>query len=220
MAAPSKLMGQRPSLTARFRATKPRDSREAGSGAVSNYGGRSLTFTNVTFSDNGISIAKDAAGGAISDFGFDNPATVNLKGTILATSRGGNCPNSGGGTINDNGYNIADDATCDLDTTPPTGTSQIITPSSDTGLASGLGTNGGPNLTIALNGTPVNTFIPAADCTDQSTPAQKLMTDQRGYGRPVAGTCSAGAYQHLGTPPIDCSKAAASNPNLVALLPV
>ena len=90
-------------------------------------------------------------------------------------------------------------------------------PTSAIGLASALGSNGGPTQTIALtlvNGGAYN-FIPAADCTDQS--GNPLTTDQRGVARPVDDTCSAGAYQYS---PIDCSQAFVSTPNLTALLPV
>jgi hypothetical protein len=118
------------------------------------------------------------------------------------------------GTLNDGGYNVADDSSCNF--TSGSG-STVISPTSAIGLdPSGLGMNGGPTATIALetNG-QANTFIPAVSCTDQL--GAPLTTDERGYTRPMSGTCSAGAYQDLGTPPfiIDCSKAVASNPNLV-----
>jgi predicted outer membrane repeat protein len=166
----------------------------------------SLAVTNSTFSGNSAS-----QGGGIANTGSTNT----LKGTILASSGGGDCFafNPTSYPITDGGYNIADDTSCDFTTT----TSQVITPTSAIGLASGLAQNGGPTETIALNGTPANTFIPAAECTDQS--GNPLTTDQRGFARPVKGTCSAGAYQYASVP-IDCSPAVASNPNLTAVLPV
>jgi len=120
----------------------------------------------------------------------------------------------------DAGYNIADDKadSCELK-----GTSKIITSDSAIGLASVLGSNGGPTETIALSAVTggVYNFIPESKCTDYYGNA--LTSDQRGDTRPVNGTCSAGAYQYeaLGAAPpvIDCSTATASGPNLTALLP-
>jgi hypothetical protein len=172
--------------------------------AIGNAG--TLTLTNSTFLGN--TAEDNAIGGAI----YNLEGTVDIKGTILAESGPtGNCA----GGITDIGYNIADDSSCNF----TTATSQVIT--NNIGLAPGLGMNGGPTETVALqpNG-KANTFLPAADCTDQSNPPQPLTTDQRGYSRPVNGTCSAGAYQYLGAAPLDCSKAYTSNPNLTALLPV
>jgi hypothetical protein len=178
----------------------------AGGGIYSQSG--TVTVTNSTFFGNR---AVATNGGGI---GIFSGGTLNLKGTILADSTGANCGSFFDSTINDIGYNIADDDSCNFTTT----TSQVITPTSAIGLASALAQNGGPTQTIALNGTPANTFIPAADCTDQSR--DPLTTDQRGFVRPVNGTCSAGAYQYASALPIDCSTAFASNPNLTAVLPV
>jgi hypothetical protein len=164
--------------------------------------------TNSTFSGNN---ASPGDGGGI----VIGTSTANLKGTILAASgNGGNCSNFEG-KINDKGYNISDDGTCGF-TQPPSGTSENN--ATGIGLASGPAQNGGPTETIALSSGLAATFIPAADCTDESGNA--LTTDQRGFVRPVKGTCSAGAYQYASALPIDCSPAVASNPNLTALLPV
>jgi CSLREA domain-containing protein len=170
-------------------------------GAILNVG--TLTITDCTFSGN-----SGKNGGGIENSG----ANVNLKGTILADSTGGNCLNNGG-DLNDKGYNISDDDTCGF-TEPPGGTSKNN--ATGIGLASGPAQNGGPTQTIALmKGGLANTFIPAGECNDQS--GEPLTTDQRGFTRPVAGTCSAGAYQYNA---MDCNSAFASSPNLTAILPV
>ncbi len=137
------------------------------------------TFTNCTFSGN-----KASQGGSI----FNTGGGVNLKGTILASSTsGGNC----GGTpaVTDDGYNLSDDDSCAFSAT---GSQNSVM-----GLALGaLMNNGGLTETLAItsSSSPAAATIPAASCTD-------LATDQRGYGRPVAGFCSAGAYQLGGPPP-------------------
>jgi predicted outer membrane repeat protein len=168
-----------------------------------------LNLANVTFLGNQATGDSGLFGGAISNGGI-----VNIKGTILASS---NAPDNcfSVGTFNDDGYNIADDSSCNFTAT----TSQVITSTSAIGLASGLGMNGGPTETIAVTqvtGGAYN-FIPADDCTDLSSTPQQLTIDQRGDTRPVNGTCSAGAYQFVS--PIDCSTASASTPNLTGLLP-
>jgi CSLREA domain-containing protein len=177
-----------------------------------------LNLVNDTFSGN----LASTDGGVFGDALFNSAsATTNLKGTIVASDDPShNCFIFG--TFNDDGYNIADDDSCKLNTTPP-GTSLVVNATSDIGLASALGANGGPTETIALSPSSSNsvTFIPQASCTDLTGAA--LTIDQRNFGRPVNGTCSVGAYQYLGTPPpppIDCSKAYASNANLTAVLPV
>ena len=173
-----------------------------------------LTLTNCTFSGNQAN-GVNAEGGAVA---LTLVRETDLKGNIFAgnlvNGSLGNCA-IGSLIFHDNGYNIADDSSCRF---TAMGTSQVITPTGAIGLAPGLGNNGGPTETIALTSpnSVANSIIPAADCTDQSSPPQPLTTDQRGVKRPVNGTCSAGAYQYL----INCSTAYASKPNLTALLPM
>jgi CSLREA domain-containing protein len=187
-------------------------------GAIENLSFSSLTLINDTFSGNRATGGNENLGGAIDD----SSGEVIFQGTILADSSPANCRKApSGAEFADNGHNIADDKgdSCEL-----TGTSRIITSDSAIGLASTPGNNGGPTETIALN--PVSggayNFIPQANCTDSS--GNQLTNDQRGDKRPVNGTCSAGAYQYeavgAAPPPIDCSTATASDPNLTALLPV
>ena len=112
----------------------------------------------------------------------------------MAAEPGGNC----GGLIDDAGYNISDDASCDF-TEAPVGTS--VNESTSLNLdPAGLRNNGGPTQTIALepNSQAVD-FIPVADCTDQSSPTPlPIMTDQRRFPRPDPGNlnfCDAGAFE-------------------------
>jgi CSLREA domain-containing protein len=194
--------------------------RFAAGGAIFGNSGSTLTVTNCTFWNNQVTSTNSASGGNVFINGTGRIiGTLNLKGNIIANSTPENCGTGSTAIVNDNGYNIADDTanSCKLVLTP-SGTSQVITPTSAIGLASALGNNGGPTQTLALNGTPANTFIPAAECTDQS--GDPLTTDQRGFVRPINGTCSAGAYQFASALPIDCTTAFASNPNLTAVVPV
>ena len=143
-------------------------------------------ITNVTFSGN---TAAAGDGGAL----YNHGGTVDLKGSILATSTGGNC--EGSVAITDEGHNISDDGTC------PTGSGSSVNNSTMLHLdPAGLAENGGPTETIALepNSQAVE-FIPVADCTDQSSPTPiELTNDQRGDPRPDPGNpnfCSAGAFE-------------------------
>ena len=128
-------------------------------------------------------------GGAL----FNAGGTVDLKGSILATSTGGNC--AGTDAITDVGHNIADDGTC------PTSSGTSVDNSTTLNLdPAGLAENGGPTETIALEPTSEAVeFIPVADCTDQSSPTPIALTDdQRGDPRPDPGNpnfCSAGAFE-------------------------
>ena len=154
-------------------------------GAVYTFMGTSF-ITNVTFSGN---TAAAGDGGAL----YNKGGIVDLKGSILATSTGGNC--EGTVAITDEGHNISDDGTC------PTTSGSSVNNSTTLHLdPAGLADNGGPTETIALepNSQAVE-FIPVADCTDQSTPTPiELTDDQRGDPRPDPGNpnfCSAGAFE-------------------------
>jgi predicted outer membrane repeat protein len=143
-------------------------------------------ITNVTFSGN---TAAAGDGGAL----YNHNGTVDLKGSILATSTGGNC--EGSVAITDEGHNISDDGTC------PTTSGSSVNNSTTLHLdPAGLANNGGPTDTIALEPTSEAVeFIPVADCTDQTSPTPiELTNDQRGDPRPDPGNpnfCSAGAFE-------------------------
>ena len=147
-------------------------------GGIANGG--TLTVTNSTFSVN-------SAGGGGGDIYSNSAAT--FKSTILAASgSGGNCS----GTIVDAGYNISDDTTCAFSAT---GSHNNTDPKLD---RAGLRNNGGPTPTIALlDGSPAFDAIPIARCTDQASPANPIITDQRLFPRPDAGeaNCDIGAYE-------------------------
>ncbi len=149
---------------------------------------RPLNVTNSTFFGNFSNFFSSGAGGGI--LNFSGPASL-IKSTIIAGSSGGNCY----GTINDVGYNISDDATCGFANTGSAPNGDSVNP----GLSSdGLTNNGGPTQTIALvPGSPAIDAIPFADCTDQASPPNRIITDQRGALRPDAGEllCDIGAYE-------------------------
>jgi len=159
-------------------------------GAISSSGAMgTLSITNSTFSDNQAA-DSGSTGGAIYKQG---PATVSLKGTILADNSPNNC---GGASITDAGYNISDDSSCGF-------SSPSVNHSTTLHLdPAGLQNNGGPTKTIALElDSEAVDFIPVANCTDQS--AVPLTTDQRGLPRPDFGNprfCDAGAFELQTTP--------------------
>lgn len=140
----------------------------------------STTFTQDT--------APTGTGGAIND----QAAASTLTATIVANSAPAqDCD----GPVTDGGYNLADDGSCAL-----SGTSLPDTPA---GLdPTGLGANGGPTTTIALE--PGSTAIGAVN-----DPTVCAAPDQRGNERVTP--CDMGAYQtpaaqditFTSTPPTD-----------------
>ncbi|MCA9968285.1 MAG: hypothetical protein KC423_28765, partial [Anaerolineales bacterium] len=150
-------------------------------GGIYNSAG-TLAVTNSTFSGN-----YPSYGGGI----FNDSGTANLAGNVFAAGSGGdNCTNSG--TINDNGYNLSDDASCGFSgTSADNATLNLGT----------LADNGGPTQTHALlsgsdaiNAIPYDTNISnngtAWTCNDADP-----FTDQRGVSRPQGSGCDSGAYE-------------------------
>jgi hypothetical protein len=87
------------------------------------------------------------------------------------------------------GYNVVQDDSCN-----PAASDVIAT---DAVLGS-LADNGGPTQTMALlSGSPAIDLIPAGTNGCGTTVA----TDQRGYGRPAAAACDAGAFE-FGAQPV------------------
>ena len=128
------------------------------------------TITNSTLSGNGA-----AFGGGISD----DQGPLALGATIVATSSSGNDCFLELAPVTDDGYNLADDTSCQL-------ADASDLPSTDAGLdPTGLQDNGGPTATLALSATSaaVDHVSDAALC-----PA----TDQRGMAR--TAPCDIGAY--------------------------
>jgi hypothetical protein len=105
--------------------------------------------------------------------------TLTLGATILAESTSGN--DCAGGGITDEGYNIADDASCGFTATGSVNSS----PTLDADLGP-LQNNGGPTDTMAL--------LPGSPAIDQVTSGSGLCpaTDQR--GAPRTAPCDIGAY--------------------------
>ncbi len=147
----------------------------SGSGASGGgfFNDGTMTISNSTFANN--SASSDGYGGGF----FNDGYTVNISNSIVANNGGGNCY----GTLTDQGYNLSSDSSCGF---TGTGSLQNTDPKLD---PNGLGNNGGPTQTIALQqGSPAIDQIPAASC-----PA----TDQRGMPRPDESetTCDMGAYE-------------------------
>ncbi len=179
-------------------------------GAILNSGGTTqLTVTNCTFSANqgiGGSGGGTATGGAIQNFG-----TASLQGTILA----GSSPNNCGVTIAAS-YSLADDGTC---FTNGTNNNTVVASTSDVGLDSmGLGMNGGPTETIALeSGSPAIAKIPfPSACIDPN--GNPLTTDQRFFARPapMQTDCSIGAYEFSASPVATPTATATATPTATA----
>jgi CSLREA domain-containing protein len=172
----------------------------AGGGIFSNGG--ALTVTNSTFSGYSVGIDNFTIGqthGTVSvtnsTFSANNTAihsdpglVTSIKSTNLASSSGGNCF----GSITDAGYNISDDSSCGFNATGShNNTDPELNPA-------GFANNGGPTQTIALlPGSPAIDAIPLANCNDQASPPNPIITDQRGFPRPDAGeaNCDIGAYE-------------------------
>jgi CSLREA domain-containing protein len=146
-------------------------------GSIENEG--TLTVTSSTFAGNA------GIGTAINGPTIHGPAKV--RNTILANGRS-NCS----GQITDAGYNISDDASCAFSATGSlNNTNPLLDPA-------GLANNGGPTPTIALlPGSPAIDAIPLAHCTDQASPPNPIITDQRGFPRPDSGesACDIGAFE-------------------------
>jgi CSLREA domain-containing protein/uncharacterized repeat protein (TIGR01451 family) len=167
------------------------------SGYASNNGSTifsqaTLHVTNSTFSNNTpgyvnsyvLYAPQGSADIRYSTFAYNNIATSNgvLSGNIALTASifGGNAGRNCSGNILSGGYNIADDATCnlsgpgDLNNTNP--------------LLAHITDNGGPTTTHALyNGSPAINHVPADECG--------VTTDQRGIARPQGGGCDSGAFE-------------------------
>lgn len=152
----------------------------AGSGTTS------LTFT--TLADN---VASDTAGGI-----YLSAGSVTLHNSLLSANSPENCY----GGITSNGYNLANDASCNL---AATGDLEAVDP--QLGALQG---NGGGTLTHALQ--------PSSPAADAGWCVAGITTDQRGYARPgpSSALCDIGAYEAtiVATPAdVTLSKAAASS---------
>jgi CSLREA domain-containing protein len=149
-------------------------------GAADDAGGirasGTTTIAYSTIANNTISGGAGSAGGVLNRVAG---STLTIQGDILSGNTGGNCVN--GGTLTSQGYNLADDALCNL--IQPTDH-----PGVDPNLAP-LAYNGGPTQTRALlAGSPARD---AGGTSATGCPA----TDQRGVSRPMGLACDIGAYE-------------------------
>ena len=146
-------------------------------GAISNYGGQQV-IRNSTFSGN----TAGVAGAAV----YNSFNTLTLGGNLFNANKVGGTVHScvyASATLTDQGYNVADDATCFGG-----GSGNVSSTAAAIGLGS-LAPNGGPTQTMAItSGSSAYHAIAAAKC-----PA----TDQRGHPRLAVSTtfCDAGAFE-------------------------
>ncbi len=131
-----------------------------------------LTLINVTLNSN----SAGSSGGGIYWTGSGTGALTN---TIVANNSGGNCGSALGGS-----FNLSSDGTCGFGA----GRDNINV------MLAPLGNYGGSTLTHML--------LPGGPAIDFGTNTGCPLNDQRGYSRPVNGTCDVGAVERQ---PIDFS---------------
>lgn len=165
-----------------------------GGGAISNNGTLTLStntfYSNSTGNGNGGAILNDGnanlTNNTISENyssggnggGLYNSGTLHITNTIIAdSSAGGDCHNTGGGTIGTNKNNLVEDNSC----TPAISGDPILGPLTD---------NGGPTPTMELLQIPNKS--PAINAGDN---AACPLVDQRGVTRPDSWACDIGAYE-------------------------
>jgi hypothetical protein len=147
-----------------------------GGGIMTLYGNPQVAITASTITANtpdrdGV---EGGSGGGLNVYG----GTVTLTGSIVADNDGVECVHDYG-TLVSSGYNLASDASCELDgpgdlpSTPPK-----LGPLTD---------NGGVNLTHAL--------LPGSPAIDAGDASYCPSTDQRGFARPMGAECDIGAYE-------------------------
>jgi uncharacterized repeat protein (TIGR01451 family)/CSLREA domain-containing protein len=155
-------------------------------GAIYNKAG--VILVNVTIADN----TAEGRGGAI----FNDGASSWSKNTIWFGNSGvdGSCSGEAG-VQHSQGYNLGDDATCNLTATGDiTNTDPLLGPLQD---------NGGPTPTQALQ--------PGSPAIDHGTNSGCPATDQRGLHRPQGASCDMGAYEAGGFADLAISKQAQSS---------
>jgi CSLREA domain-containing protein len=176
-------------------------------GAIGNYSGGDATISNCTFTGNSavngggalyneqtmqvndVTLSENTAtsgGGNI-----DNDGVLKISNSIVSNSSGTNCANTGildslGNNL-DNGNSCGFTKSGDLSNTDP-----LLDPS-------GLQANGGPTLTIALQGK--SPALDAASSTSSET------EDQRGISRPQGSAPDIGAFE------LEVTPAPTPNPN-------
>jgi predicted outer membrane repeat protein len=121
-----------------------------------------------------------------------NDGRLRPFGSVVASpNTGDNCMLTGNAVVMSDGFNFADDASCDL------GAASDVEDGGDPELGA-LAANGGPTHTMLPEpGSPLVDAIPAASCD----PA--VSTDQRGVTRPQGEGCDIGAVEAAGVPEDD-----------------
>ncbi|MCO5186068.1 MAG: hypothetical protein M9965_19290 [Anaerolineae bacterium] len=157
-------------------------------GGIRNSAFKTLIATYNTFSGN----SAANSGGGIYNFS----GTLHLAGNIFAAgAQGDNCQANASGILNDNGYNLSDDATC---TNSGTGSAANATlnlrPLADNGGSTQTHLPDYPNDAIGAipNGVTLSNSGVTLACNSSAT-------DQTGKTRPViAGTaCTSGAVEAI-----------------------
>jgi hypothetical protein len=164
-------------------------------GGIDNSG--AVTITNSTLSGN---VAKTHGDSIFNDIVMINgkrlEGTVTITNSIVANNRP--LENCVGGTITDRGVNLDSGRTCGFSISD---TDPLLDPD-------GLKNNGGPTKTIAQctgMGTPskgCTGLSPAIDIgNNRVCGVAPNNIDQRGFVRPVGGTCDIGAFESGAEPP-------------------
>jgi CSLREA domain-containing protein len=127
-----------------------------------------------------------------------------LTGDIIAGNSNGNCGFSSGLGLNDLGYNLSSDTSCNL------GASGDI--SSTDPLLQSIALNGGPTENYLPSSTsPAIDTIPASNCVDLSS--NPLNSDQRGFLRPVIGKSGGQDYCDMGSVEYNSNSYSPSEPS-------
>jgi hypothetical protein len=127
----------------------------------------SITATHATISGNGVNLENQLL------------TTIHLFGTVLVDAVDDNCL----GTVDNQGFNFIDDASCGL-------IAANLTPH----LLGALASNSGPTRTrLPANGSPLIDLIPSAQC--------RVTADQRGSSRPQGVGCDIGSVEVVQPPP-------------------
>lgn len=166
----------------------------SGAGIFSDGGnGASTRLANVTVASN----TSQSNGGGLHVTGATLQSVL-LKNSLLAKNSPSDCSQEVASSIGSQGYNLADDSSCNLIAIGDK-------PNTDPNLGS-LASNGGPTQTHALPaGSQALDMADPSGCTDFSLVL--LTTDQRGSTRPSDGDsngsiiCDMGAFELLGGTP-------------------
>jgi hypothetical protein len=174
----------------------------ASSGGGIYLAGGTISLTGVTIASNQAGGTQTGANGTVSSGSGGGIANAGATGlTINSTLIADNTQDSG------NAENGNDDSGPITASFSLIGQSEGATVTNNGGSlidvdpmlsTTGLTHNGGPTQTIALQeGSPAIDAIPLENCSDQASPPNPLITDQRGFPRPDAGEadCDIGAYE-------------------------